>query len=180
MKKEKYKRETTFEKTKQVSYGSPGSWVDRPDRLGFVNFLHWPVFYFTRTDLVTGSTRQVSPNLITILLGLHDYDMLLASQALVWTLLCPFLLLLLLAFLNFFLSKSLLLSSNMILNIIINLYLNFNIFFNYYVSNKNNKNTNNKLFIQIVFFILKFPNKFWTWFYYIYDSFNFQSHKKNT
>jgi hypothetical protein len=59
------------------------------------------------------------------------------------------------------------------LNNIINFYLNFNNFFKIIIllincSWKFNWNR---------FLILKFLNRFWTWFYNIYDFFNGQSHK---
>jgi len=41
MKKEGYKRKTIFEKKNIGSHlGLPGSWINQPDRLGFVRLLH--------------------------------------------------------------------------------------------------------------------------------------------
>jgi len=42
--------------------GLPGSLVDSPGQPGLAEFLHWPVFYLTRTGLATGS--QAYPFLI--------------------------------------------------------------------------------------------------------------------
>jgi len=55
MKKEGFRRKTTFEKKKRVSPVSPGSWVDPPARPSFAGFLHWPIFCLTRTSPATGS-----------------------------------------------------------------------------------------------------------------------------
>jgi hypothetical protein len=44
MKKEGYKRKSTFEKKEGSPPGSPGSWFDPPGRPGFAGLLHRPVF----------------------------------------------------------------------------------------------------------------------------------------
>ena len=69
MKKEGYRRKTTFEKKNRSRSSLPrllGSWVDSPGRPGLVGSLHRSVFWQTRTGPAIGSTRQAGLDLITM------------------------------------------------------------------------------------------------------------------